>query len=63
MRDQEVSLNATLDLSKHLPDRIASEKTYLLLKAFGDWSLSGETDSPYKHSVEPTALLVFGMKF
>ena len=63
MRDQEVSLNATLDLSKHLPDRISGEKTYLVLKAFGDWSLSGDTYIPKKYRVEPSLLLAFGMKF
>ena len=63
MHDQEVSLNATLDLSKHLPDRISGEKTYLVLKAFGDWSLSGDTYIPKKYRVEPSLLLAFGMKF
>ena len=62
-RDQEINLNATLDLSKYLPVTNLDHKPYLKLKAWGDWSLSSDSESGDETRLEPTALIVFGTRF
>ena len=63
LRDRSLSVYAKLDLSKHLPPARGGHKPYLIVKAYGDWSKSGDSFGPDEVKLEPAVMVAFGTRF